>query len=64
MPLHTRGLTHDMYFNELEEPPNVGETPTMSSFYANASTLLARSVIASTSYLPLLLFEVALSLNL
>ena len=54
--LHTGGLTSSVNSNGLG-------VPTMSNLYTSASTLQARSVTASTSYLLLLFFRAALSLD-
>jgi len=41
----------------------ISEAPTLSSLYASASTLLAKSVTTSASCFPPLLFELALLLD-
>jgi len=64
MSLHTISLANNIDpTDDPEEPPGIGEVPTLSSLCSSASTLLDRNVTASTSYLPPLLLEVALSLD-
>jgi len=63
VPLHTTSLTERVRSTGITKRPRVGEVPILSSLLAIASTMLAKSMIASTSYLPPPLLRVALSLD-